>query len=374
MRWRTILADAALAAVLAALSAVTVDPIVLVQPDSTRVDALAYVLIVVACSALVVRRRYPLLTLAVATTAVSAYLIVGYPYGPVLGAVAVAVYSLVLVWPVRRAVLAAGAALVVLLAHLVFSLGTLPALVGLVPGSAWIVVPFAIGTVVRLNRRAAVRERAAEARRAADDERLRVAQEVHDVVGHGLAAITMQADIALHLLPTKPEQAETALTAISETSREALDELRATLAVLRDNTERVPTAGLARLGALAERITASGTPVHTVVTGAVRPLPPGADLAAYRVVQEALTNVLRHAGPATATVRVDYGAEAVRVEVTDTGAGGTELARRHGAEGHGIAGMRERVTALGGSFEAAPAAHGFRVAADIPAPETRSAR
>ncbi|SHM92688.1 sensor histidine kinase [Cryptosporangium aurantiacum] len=364
MNWRATLADAVLATAVAALSAATAVPISNFQSDATRVDAVGYALMVVACSALVVRRIRPMWTLAISTGAVSVYLLAGYPFGPVLLSVAIGVYSVVLARPVRRAALAAGAALVVLLTHVVFSVGTAEALAGLVPGSAWIVVPFAIGTVVRLNRQAVVRERAAEARRAADDERLRVAQEVHDVVGHGLAAITMQADIALHLLPTKPEQAETALTAISETSREALEELRATLAVLRDSTERAPTAGLARLDALTERIAASGTPVRTVVNGTARPLPPSADLVAYRVVQESLTNVLRHAGPATATVRVDYGADSVLIEVTDTGSGGAGPVD----EGHGIAGMRERVTAVGGSFDAGPDTRGFRVTAKIPTP------
>jgi signal transduction histidine kinase len=297
-------------------------------------------------------------TLAVSAVAVAAYLIAGYPYGPVLIAVAISVYTVVLRYPFRRAVYTSAAAMLVLLSHLIFSASLLP---GLLPGSAWVVVPFAIGTAVKVNRQAVARERAAEARRVADDERLRVAQEVHDVVGHGLAAITMRADIALHLLPTQPSQAEAALTAISATSREALDELRTTLEVLRGSSERTPVAGLARLAALADRITATGTPVRTVVTGDARPLPPAVDLVAYRIVQESLTNVLRHAGPATAAVRVDYGAESLTIEVTDTGVGGDFT------EGHGIAGMRERVTAVGGTFSASPRATGFRVAAVLPA-------
>lgn len=359
MSRRSYLFDAVLAVVLAVVSVAVAGPTSAVQQDARPVGTAGYALIAVACLMLVLRRRFPTVTLAVSTVAVAAYLIGGYPYGPVLIAVAIAVYTVVLRYPVRRAVFTCGAAMLVLLSHLLFSGSLLP---GLVPGSAWIIVPFALGTAVKFNRQATIRERAAEARRAADDERLRVAQEVHDVVGHGLAAITMQADIALHLLPTKPEQAETALTAISATSREALDELRSTLEVLRDRIDRVPTAGLARLGALTERITASGTPVSSSITGSVRPLPAAADLIAYRVVQESLTNVLRHAGPATATVVVDYRADAVRIEVTDTGSGGVAV-----TEGHGIAGMRERVTAVGGTLSAGPGPTGFRVVAEIPA-------
>jgi len=362
MSRRSQLFDLVLALVLTALGVAVSGVLHNVQPEARPVDAPGYALVVVACLVLAVRRARPVVALAVSTVAVAAYLLAGYPFGPVLLAVAISVYTVVLRFPVRRAVLLSAAALAALLSHLLVSASALP---GLVPGVAWIVVPFAVGTAVKLNRQAVTRERAAEAQRVADDERLRVAQEVHDVVGHGLAAITMQADIALHLLPTKPEQAETALTAISATSREALDELRATLAVLRDSSERAPTAGLARLDALTDRITASGTPVRTEVTGEVRPLSPAADLIAYRVVQESLTNVLRHAGPATATVRIDYGAESLRIEVTDTGTGGAGLPAAR-VEGHGIAGMRERVTAVGGSFEAAQAPDGFRVLAVLP--------
>ncbi|EXG79664.1 sensor histidine kinase [Cryptosporangium arvum] len=342
--------DALLAVVLTALSLAVAGQLGHVQPEAQPVDAIGYALTAIACLALVARRWFPAVTLAVTTATVSTYLIAGYPYGPVLIAVAIATYTVVLRYPVRRAVLISGAAMLVLLGHLVFSESLLP---GLLPGSAWIVVPFAVGSAVKLNRQAA----AAEAQRAADDERLRVAQEVHDVVGHGLAAITMQADIALHLLPTKPSQAEAALTAISATSREALDELRATLEILRD---RAPLAGLARLDALTDRITASGTLVRTIVTGEVRPLPRAVDLVAYRIVQESLTNVLRHAGPATATVRVGYGPDSVRIEVADTGPGGPFT------EGHGIAGMRERVTSVGGTL-AVSGSDGFRVVAELPA-------
>ncbi|MFG1920857.1 sensor histidine kinase [Cryptosporangium sp. NPDC048952] len=343
--------DAGLAVALTVLSVAVAGQLGHVQPDARSVGPVAYAFTVIACLALVPRRRFPAVTLAVTTVTVATYLIAGYPYGPVLIAVAIATYTVVLHYPARRAAILAAVAMLVLLSHLVTSASLLP---GLLPGSAWIVVPFAVGTAVKLNRQAS----AAEARRAADDERLRVAQEVHDVVGHGLAAITMQADIALHLLPTNPSHAEAALTAISATSREALDELRTTLEVLRD---RAPLAGLARLDALVDRITASGTPVRTVVTGAVRPLPSAVDLVAYRIVQESLTNVLRHAGPTTAAVRVDYGAEAVEIEVTDSGPGGSFT------EGHGIAGMRERVTSVGGTFSVSSDA-GFRVSAVLPVP------
>jgi signal transduction histidine kinase len=360
---RRLAVDALGAALLGAFCVLTASAISHIQPQARPVDDGGYALIAAACAALVVRQVWPGVALAVSTLAVSAFLTIGYPYGPVLLAVAVAVYTVVVRWPVRRAVPAAALALAVLLAHLfTWSNATLPALFAVVPASAWIAVPFAVGMAVRLGREARHRERSAEARRAADDERLRVAQEVHDVVGHGLAAITLQAEIALHLLPTRPEQAETALTAISVTSREALDELRATLAAVRSGAgdDRAPTAGLAQLTALTGRITASGTPVSTSVSGLQRELPPAVDLAAYRVVQEALTNVLRHAGPATASVRVEYSTDSLRIEVRDTGSGVP------GPEGHGIAGMRERVDALSGTFSAGAGPAGFVVNAAFP--------
>ncbi|MCP3782641.1 sensor histidine kinase [Micromonospora sp. A3M-1-15] len=330
----------------------------------------AYPLVVVAALAVAVRRRWPVATLAVVTAASTAYLVLGFPYGPILLSFFVAVYTVAAFRPVRDAAVANGVALLVLLTHVFVGVRP-PGLVGVMPAAAWVVVPFAVGVTVRLGRENAARSRTDEARRLADAERLRVAREVHDVVGHGLAAIHLQAEIALHLLARKPEQAEAALTAISRTSKEALDELRVTLTVVRRDEaadERAPAPGLAQLPQLRERLAGAGLPVAVEVAGAPRPLPVAVDLAAYRVVQEALTNVLRHAGPATATVRLQYAPTEVAVEVTDTGRGAAAPAGRPG--GYGLAGMRERVTALGGSFAAGPAsAGGFRVSATLPLEE-----
>ncbi|OKI89393.1 sensor histidine kinase [Micromonospora sp. CB01531] len=329
-----------------------------------------YPLVVVAAIALAVRRRWPLATLAVVTAAATAYLVLGYPYGPILLSFFVAVYTVAAYRPLRAAAVACGLALAVLLLHVFVGVRSL-GLLGLMPAAAWVVVPFAVGTTVRLGRESAARNRVDEARRLADAERLRVAREVHDVVGHGLAAIHMQAEIALHLLAKRPEQAEAALTAISRTSKEALDELRVTLTVVRRDEpvdERAPAPGLAQLPQLRERLAGAGVPVTVEVDGEPRALPVAVDLAAYRVVQEALTNVLRHAGPATATVRLRYAPTEVTVEVTDTGRGAVALPG--GTAGYGLAGMRERVTALGGSFTAGPAsAGGFRVYATLPLEE-----
>jgi len=231
---------------------------------------------------------------------------------------------------------------------------------------AWVAGPLAIGVTVRVGREQVVQNRRDEARRQADAERLRVAQEVHDVVGHGLAAIMMQADVALHVLPRQPEQAEVALTAISRTSRESLDELRATLGAVRrgDVDDRAPAPGLARLDALVDRTRAVGVPVSVDVTGPLASLPTAVDLAAYRIIQESLTNVLRHAGTATATVSIALTGDDLRVSVSDTGRGGSPGPAR---DGHGLAGMRERASALGGTLTAGPRPEGgFAVTATLP--------
>jgi signal transduction histidine kinase len=342
------------------------------QPGTRAADALAFVLAAVTAVAPVARRRAPLAVLAVSTAATSAYLISGYPYGPILVAYAFAVYAVAAYLPLRTAAIAAGISLVALLLHTVVGDGDV-GLIGTVPAAAWVAVPFAIGVTVRLGRESAARSRAERMRDVAHEERLRVAQEVHDVVGHGLAAINMQAEIALHVLPKRPEQAATALAAISRTSKEALDELRATLALVRSQAaeSRLPGPGLAELDALVRRLADTGVPVTVNVEGERRALPAAVDLAAYRVVQESLTNVLRHAGTASATVRVGYREEDVTVEVIDDGRGG---APPTGGDGHGIAGMRARVAALGGRFAAGPAdGGGFRVHATLPAAAHRSA-
>jgi len=231
--------------------------------------------------------------------------------------------------------------------------------------------PWAIGTVVRLGREAARSARQDETRQRGYEERLRIAREVHDVVGHGLAVINLQAAVALHVGGRRPEQAQVALETIKRSSKDALEELQGTLAVFRQpeaespDGARRPAPGLGQLEALVAAMGEGGLPVEVVVTGDRVSLPGVVDLAAYRIVQESLTNVVRHAGPATATVRVSYQPGAVGLEIADTGRGRRSAAARPGR--HGIAGMRERAAAVGGTLEAAPSAEGgFRVRARLP--------
>jgi len=334
------------------------------QPMAEPLDPLAYALLVLAPAALAVRTRWPVPVLATVSVTTSVYLSLGYPYGPIMFAYALAVYTAATALPIGRAAAAATLALACVSVHAFLPIAGAVGLDGLAPAAAWTAVPFAIGVAVRFSREAAVRSRAERARRIADDERLRVAQEIHDVVGHGLAAITMQAEIALHLMERDPQQAWTALTAISKTSRHALDELRGTLAVVRRGEDRAPAPGLDQLPALRDRLAAAGLPVSFMGTPTTA-LPAAIDLAAYRVVQEALTNVLRHAGTASATVHIEQTDDGLTVEVTDTGRGGVPAE----GGGTGLAGMRERVEALGGTLDAGPrAGGGFRVRAVLPMP------
>jgi signal transduction histidine kinase len=353
---------------LALVSAPFVDVISDVDRD---LDALGVALLVTVASTTVLRRRWPLATLALVAAGTSGYLALAYPYGPVMFSLAVAVYAVARAVRLLPAALAALGTLALLSAHLLTNPAALAGAAGLLPALAWVAIPFTLGLARRLVAEAGARERAESDRRLVDAERLRLAQEVHDVVGHGLAAIQMQADIALHLRRTRPEQAGEALEAISRASAEALAELRTTLAAIapREHTadeSRAPTPGLARLDDLVARVSDAGVTVDAAVTGARRPLPPSVDLAAYRVLQESLTNVVKHSAHPHAVVEVGYRPGAVRLRVANQ-----DLASRSHAEhadGFGIAGMRRRVAHLGGRLTAGPAPDGshFEVRATIP--------
>jgi signal transduction histidine kinase len=210
----------------------------------------------------------------------------------------------------------------------------------------------------------AERTRDEAARRRAMEERLRIARELHDSLTHSISVIQVQAGVAEHLARKRGEEVPPALLAIQEAGTDAARELRATLSVLR-STEDGDSSGLCQLDSLVARARAAGLPVTVTVTGAERPLPPDVDRAAYRIVQEALTNVSRHAGLAHASVCLKYTPEALTVQVDDDGTGG---GARPAGPGLGLMGMRERVSALGGRLHAGPQdGGGFRVRAELPA-------
>jgi signal transduction histidine kinase len=214
----------------------------------------------------------------------------------------------------------------------------------------------------------AERSRDEEARRRAGEERLRIARELHDILAHSISVINVQAGVAVHLLDKQPEQARAALVTINEASKDAMRELRATLGVLRqpdDIDSRAPAPGLERLGELVETARAAGLEVSVATTGEATRLPPASDLAAYRIVQESLTNVTRHAQASRVAIAIRREPGAVEVTVDDDGLG--VAAGTAARPGNGLTGMRERAASVGGELEAAPRPEGgFRVRARLP--------
>jgi signal transduction histidine kinase len=352
------------------------------QPEREPFDLLAALLLLVGPAALVVRRGYPVAVYAAAFASTLTYVSLGYPRGPIFFGLIVAFLTVVLAG--HRVIAWAGLAagyVAFLWAEVAFRGDDPPGWAAMIGLAAWLLVLAAAGEGLRIRRlRAAeaARIREEEARRRAGEERLRIARELHDVLAHNISLINVQAGVALHLMEEQPEQARTALTAIKAASKDALGELRSVLDVLRhvdEGAPRAPTAGLADLDRLVSGATAAGIDVRVVTSGTPRPLPPSVDLAAFRIVQEALTNVTRHAGQATATVSLTYGEEGLTVSVEDDGRGvngagagtGPERPRERGG-GNGIRGMKERASALGGDVEAGPRpGGGFRVTASLPA-------
>ncbi|WP_261808911.1 sensor histidine kinase [Nonomuraea sp. C10] len=239
--------------------------------------------------------------------------------------------------------------------------------------AGWVVAAIAGGSVAR-NRRAYLREaeqraheaergKEEEARRRAGEERLRIARELHDVLGHNISLINVQASAALHGMRKRPEDAELALRTIKETSKETLRELRTTLGVLRQVDEDAPTAPADSLSRLDELVGASGLKVHTELSGPLDRVPVEVDLAAVRIIREALTNVARHSGAGEATLSVSSDDRHILIRVDDDGPGVTFTE----GSGFGLRGMHERAAALGGSLEAGPRPEGgFRVLASLP--------
>lgn len=355
------------------------------QPDRAALDLLGYALLAAGPLALLLRRRYPLAVLVVVASVTVTYVAIGYPYGPIFASTFVAFVSAVLRGH-RRGPWALAALAVVAHGVLQVSSGERVTWVYLAGAAAWLTAALALAELIRVRRERAAeaeRMRAGEARRRAGEERLRIARDLHDVLAHHISLINIQAGVALHLLDADidadigaslagPAQVREALAIIKQESRDVLHELRSALDVLRGSDEtapKAPTPGLDRLDELVERSQAAGITVHTVVEGRSRPLPASVDTAAFRIVQEALTNVYRHARADNATVLVGYGEQALTVQVDDDGtgspAGASDTAA--GSGGRGLAGMRERAAALGGGLDAGRRPDGgFRVRATLP--------
>ncbi|MFE9661236.1 histidine kinase [Streptomyces sp. NPDC005955] len=347
------------------------------QPDREPLGVAGRLLLVGCGLLLVARWRHPVAVVFGTALGALAYLAAGFPYGPVFLTLAVACFSAVVAGHRRAAWTAVG---LWWAGHLLVShAGTRwlpPTGDAAAPWSseviigAWLVAILAVSELGRVRREQWHRERAerrAAAHRRADEERLRIARELHDVLAHSISVINVQAGVGLALLDSDPEQARTALTTIKGASKEALGEVRQVLDALRTpgTAPLAPAPGIDRLPELAEQAARAGLAVEVTTEGTPRPLPPGTDLAAFRIVQEALTNVVRHSGSRRARVLVRYGDDRHLLLLVDDD--GPATAAEAGGSGNGLAGMRERAAALGGTIEAgARPDGGFRVGADLP--------
>ncbi len=329
---------------------------------------------------LVWRRRWPLGVLAAVVGACVVYLALAEPSPAVLPAMAVALYTVAAHGSRRRTL--AVAALVppgAVVFTWLFGLEDRTFLSQVAELASQLGLALAVGDVVRSRRALVValreraeraeRDRELEARRRVDEERVRIARDVHDLVAHSIATISTQASVGVHVGREEPARAVEVLESIKEVSRQALHDLRQTLGVLRGPSERepmAPTPALRDVPELVQRARDSGLAVTLRMEGAVAALPVPLQLASYRIIQEGLTNVMRHAGGAQATVRIVVGDGELRLEVADDGTGAPTTSSGSGS-GSGLEGMRERATAVGGALEARREANGgFRVRAVLP--------
>jgi signal transduction histidine kinase len=353
------------------------------QHPDRDLDAFGYLLLLAGAMSLLGRRRWPQLVLAASFAATFAYLWLGYPGGPVWLPLIIAVGTAV----VRGHRLAAYTALVLGFVSATWIDSAIrgdagPSLAGVLGIAAWLLTLAAISELIRYRGelRRAARQHALEARRTelesarrrASEERLDIARELHDVLAHSISMINVQAGVALELIDERPEQARASLATIKQASKDALVEVQAVLGALRQAGERVATApapSIADLDRLVSGARAAGLDVQVRTGGQPRTLPTGTDLAAYRILQESLTNVVRHADATAVTVTVGYLADQLTLEIADDG---RPSGAPPGPGGSGIAGMRERAEALGGELHADRMfTGGFRVRARLPLRDER---
>ena len=348
-------------------------------------DAVAIALIGVTAGTLTLRRRHPISVLVVLNAVILAWAAAQYPGRAITLAPLIACYTLAALrgwrWGLAGTVWTALTAVVAI--RLAFGASE-PA--GTNAGTIWIIATAgAAGTAVGYYRALLVATRAQlarelqtreeQARRRAAEERLRIARELHDVFGHTLATISVQAGVGIHLFQRRPAQAVEALNMIKQISDQGLADVRNILGVLRSDDcpdqPTTPRGGLDQLDALLDRVRAAGIQPRLTVHGSARPLPAAVDLAAYRIIQEALTNILRHARARTAWLDLRYEPSQLAIRILDDGSGvGPDRAGINGQAGHGISGMRERALALSGDFTAGPHADGgFQVQCALPTPD-----
>jgi signal transduction histidine kinase len=358
-----------------------------IAAHGTSVPPIAYALLLIGPAALLLPRSYSAAVYAITLATTGLYLSLDLPRGPYVLAALVALVRVVrrVPWPVIALMTGLAytgyVAVTVLCGSILGTQVVEPSVAGylVVAVIALVAVMLAEANRIRsehfreMARSAAeaARARREQSRRQASDERLRIARELHDVLGHHLSLINVRAGVALHLLDSRPDEVRGALDAIKQASAEALREVRGVLATLNPGDQpapRTPTHGLSDVDQLADEARAAGLPVTVVRHGVERPMPAEVDRAAYRIVQEALTNVRRHAGAqATATIVIGYAAGGLSLRIDDSGTGPSTVDE----SGNGIPGMRERASALGGSLTAGPGPHGgFRVEASLPITES----
>lgn len=361
------------------------------QPDAT---VPTIVLAAVACGTLLLgQRTRPRTTTAVTACCVAGAAALGHLITPLLlGPTMVALYRVAATTrrrTTRRCYLTALALIVP--AALLLDPVAHPWVMKTVSPAVWLLFPVVTGSLVRLQRRYveavqaraeyAERGREEEARHRVVEERVRIARELHDVVAHHLALANAQAGTAAHLARTHPDQAQRILTDLTGTTSSALRELKATVGLLRQADEGeaplAPSPGLGQLSELAESCASAGLDVRVALEGTARPLTPGVDLTAYRIVQEALTNVTRHAAARTAQVRLRFGRDRLTITVTDDGTAAPSASGD--GRGFGLIGMRERAQSVGGALQAGHRPEGgFQVTTrlplypDTPAPRERT--
>jgi signal transduction histidine kinase len=368
------------------------------EPDSRPPNALAYALGVAIGAAALARRRWPLGVLLASTTFLLLYYSLNFPGIPPAMALSVALYTAVEAGYLRWG---AAIALFFLSAGLFVVVGRkhepgLFEVAQMAQQAALFAVVILLGEVVRnrrryqeevqerLRRTAADQER--EAARQVAEERLRIARELHDVMAHTITAITVQSSLALEALDDAPTQARAAVSAIRTASREAMAEIRATVGLLRQDegevAPRAPTPGVDQLDGLIDDARRAGVHVEMTISGEARPLPATVSVATFRVVQESLTNTLRHAQAHSATIALRYETAAIAIAITDDGIGAQTATQGHneanplpGRSGHGLRGMGERANSLGGWLRAGPQlGGGFLVEAWLPTLESRRDR
>jgi signal transduction histidine kinase len=343
-------------------------------------DALAVVLVLGQTLPIAARSAAPLAALTVSVVAISLHISIGYQGVPAgTFAALVIVYSAGAQSDIRKALLAAAITAAGVTVYFTTDRSD-PSAMAAMSTFATYAAAWGLGVYARSRRaytdvveeraRLLEREREHRAREAVAGERVRIARELHDVVGHALNLIVIQSGGAQRVLQSRPEAARAALAAIESTGREALTDMERMLGILRESDDAdglSPQPGLGLVDALASHVTQAGLPVEVTVEGTAAALPPSVDLTAYRIIQEALTNALKHASASHARVAIRHRPESIELEITDDGSGSADGRSAPRERGRGLIGMQERVGMFGGVLEAAPRAEGgFRVHVRLP--------